>query len=118
MKSFVKLARPAFRLDPGEKTTLEGVTVALERRKTGHVSLPDGSWDVFRDRVLVSCKGQRKAVMTIEIENAPSPSVDIVDTATSWMVLWYHASWGIEGDIGRRTDVAVIDRDTCNVVRP
>lgn len=114
--SYARLGEPAATLGPGERADVGAATVELVRRTVGHVALIDGAWDVYSDEVFVRCGKKRVSVARARVENALAPSVTVVDTGGPWILLWYAATWGFEGDMGGRTDVVAVDRSRCTVV--
>ena len=117
--SFERLPEPAATLEPGDSREVGAATISFRRTKKRSVSIQNaGSWDVFDDDVTVTCGAKQRSVLRAVIEGPTGSTVTVVDTGSSWIALWYATSFGIEGDFGGRTDVALVDRSTCTVVRP
>lgn len=116
--SFEPLPAPTATLGPGEKVDVGKGTVEFRHTVTGHASRVDGAWEIYTDEVRLRCGGERRPVFHEVIENAVAPTVTVTEVGGGWLVIAYSVTWGIEGDAGGRTDVALVDESRCAVLRP
>lgn len=119
--SFARLSPPAGELSPGETLTVGGVVFGLARTKRRTVRVIDGEWDVVDDVVTMTCGAKKRRVMAFSVEGAHDEKgalLRIVDLGAPWLAVWYWTHWGREGDIGSRTEVALVDATTCRAHRP
>lgn len=98
---------------PGEQMTVHGVLIEYRRVKVGTVSLVDGTWSVYKEAALTTCKGRKTGVWNYRIENPTESRIDAFAMEQGWMLLTLRTSYGIEGDIGSRLTAVVIDTSRC-----
>ncbi|MBK9035297.1 MAG: hypothetical protein IPL61_29265 [Myxococcales bacterium] len=101
-------------LEPGGQIELGAWTLRRTRAEVGtDGDGVTGAWPVSTDRIEVRCGEQWTALDLSEesFANTIEPAaIAAIVTPAQQLVLTASVSWGIEGDSGGATDVAVIDR--------
>jgi hypothetical protein len=102
--------------DPEAPAIVESgrLTVRWIRNKVRHVSLVDGSWDVFAERVELRCgdRGRFAPIITGSVENPMASGGKVLLAGGHYAIIERSVTWAIEGDSGGSTEATLIDLDT------
>jgi hypothetical protein len=119
-KGYAPLPAPIGQLSPTSPLAGDRFSLRMVRKKVKHVSIPQaGAWDVYRESIELACRAPKAAYRTIDaitVENPSDAPADVHLLGGRWLLVGHRTSYGIEGDIGGRLDVKVVDLDKigCN----